>query len=153
MSREFLRKATTSRMRRRGKGGGGVREIIIERGMCYPQGLLLIASLMSLWDVLAGYWMWIQLFRLRGVGISAHQTTARFDMNIFSKPLQPPSPLEGPPSTPPHQKWPGCDGLASCVCVKLLYGSLMRRSGRRSLHCHSHCLVLEQEIKIGGFSL
>ena len=29
----------------------GVREIIIGRGMCYPQGLLLIASLMSLWDV------------------------------------------------------------------------------------------------------
>lgn len=88
--------------------------------MCYPQGLLLIASLMSLWDVLVGYWIWIQLSRLRGVGISAQQTTAQFDMDFFfffspsSQPLQlaSPTPLE----VSPHQKWPSCDGLASCEC-------------------------------------
>lgn len=60
-----------------------MREIIIGREMCYPQGLLLIASLMSLWDVLVGYWIWIQLCRLRGVGISAQQTTAQFDTGFF----------------------------------------------------------------------
>ncbi len=103
-------------------GGGvgeGVREIIIGRGMCYPQGLLLIASLMSLWDVLVGYWIWIQLCRLRGVGISAHQTTAQFDMDFFSLP---PSHCSLPPlEVSPHQKWPSCDGLASCECQTALW--------------------------------
>lgn len=45
------------------EGGGG---IIIEREMCYPQGLLLIASLMSLWDELVVGWIWMQLWLLRG---------------------------------------------------------------------------------------
>lgn len=98
--------------------------------MCNPQGLLLIASLMSLWDVLVGYWIWIQLCRLGGVGISAHQTTAQFDMGFFfiispsSQPLQ----LASPGGFPPIRS-----GLAVMdwhpVSVKLLYGSLMRRSG------------------------
>lgn len=69
-----------------------MREIIIGREIRYPQGLLLIASLMSLWDVLVGYWIWIQLCRLRGVGISAQQTTARFDMGFFFSPPLPPGP-------------------------------------------------------------
>lgn len=50
--------------------------------MCYPQGLLLIASLMSLRDVLVVDWIWMQLCRLRGVGIPAQQTTAQFDMDF-----------------------------------------------------------------------
>lgn len=90
-----------------GGSGGVLREIITEKGMFYPQGLLLIASLMSLWDMLVGYWIWIQLCRLRGVGISAHQTTAQFDMDFFffpfflfshSQPLQVSSPRGFPPS-------------------------------------------------------
>lgn len=85
--RGFFAEAKTKKKRNK-KGEeeeeeGGVREIIIGREMRYPQGLLLIASLMSLWDVLVGYWIWIQLCRLRGVGISAQQTTARFDMDFF----------------------------------------------------------------------
>lgn len=60
-----------------------VREIITGREMCYPRGLLLIASLMSLWDVLVGCWIWIQLCRLRSVRILAQQTTAQFDMDFF----------------------------------------------------------------------
>lgn len=50
--------------------------------MCYPQGLLLIASLMSLRDVFVVHWIWMQLCRLGGVGISAQQTTAQFDMDF-----------------------------------------------------------------------
>lgn len=67
--------------RKRGREGG--REIIIGRKMYYPRGLLLIASLVSLRDMFVVDWMWIQLCRLRGVGISAQQTTAQFDI-IFS---------------------------------------------------------------------
>lgn len=97
---------------------GGVREIITGREMRYPQGLLLIASLMSLWDVLVGYWIWIQLCRLRGVGISAQQTTARFDMDFFffSSPSSRTLQLAFPRGFRHHQKWPSCDGLASCEC-------------------------------------
>lgn len=87
--------------------------------MCYPQGLLLIASLMSLWDVLAIYWICIQHCCLRGVGISAQQMTAQFDMDFFpltpsSQPLQLASPWRSnnahPSSssttTPYHQEEP-----------------------------------------------
>lgn len=114
-SRDILREAKTERE-------GGVREIITSRGMCYPHGLLLIASLMSLWDVLVGCWIWIQLCRLRGVGILAHQTTAQFDMHFFFS--YPPSPRHCsllPLEVSPHQKWPSCDGLASCVCQTALW--------------------------------
>lgn len=69
-------------MKGKGEEKEGGREIIIGREMCYPQGLLLIASLMSLRDVFVN-WIWIQFFRLRGVGISAQQTTAQFDMDFF----------------------------------------------------------------------
>lgn len=51
--------------------------------MCYPRGLLLIASLMSLRDVFGADWLRIQLCRLGGVGISAQQTTAQFDVCFF----------------------------------------------------------------------
>lgn len=106
---------------------GGVSEIIIGREMCYPQGLLLIASLMSLWDVLVVYWICIQLCRLRGVGISAQQTTAQFDMDFFFLysflsaltacfPLEVQHPPPPPPPPPPIKKSPSCDGLASCEC-------------------------------------
>lgn len=97
---------------------GGVGEIIIGREIRYPQGLLLIASLMSLWDVLVGDWIWIQLCRLRGVGISAHQTTARFDMDFFFSPSPSSRTLQlaSPRGFRHHQKWPSCDGLASCEC-------------------------------------
>ena len=103
----------------------GTRDIITARGMCHhPQGLLLIASLTRLWDVLVGYWIWIQLCRLGGAGISARQTTARFDVDLLS--LLPATaacfPLEvPPPHPPPYQKWPGCDGLASCECQTALW--------------------------------
>lgn len=87
--------------------------------MSYPQGLLLIASLMSLRDVFVVDWIWIQLCRLGGVGISAQQTTAQFDMDFsfffFFFPSFQTSPLASP-GGPPRQKWPGCDGLASSEC-------------------------------------
>lgn len=53
------------------------------REMCYPQGLLLIASLMSLRDVFFTDWIWIQLCHLGGASISAQQTTAQFDVPCF----------------------------------------------------------------------
>lgn len=132
---------------RRRRRRRGLREIIIGRGMCYPQGLLLIASLMVSWDVLVGYWIWIQLCRLRGVGILAHQTTAQFDMNFFfplpsSQPLQLASPRGFPPirSSLAVMDW-------HPVSVKLLYGSLMRRSGGWRLHCYCHYLCLNRKSK------
>lgn len=114
--------------------------------MCYPQGVLLIASLMSLWDVLVGYWIWIQLCRLRGVGILAHQMTAQFDMDFFFF-----LPLLAIAACLPQRFPPFRSGLAVMdwhpVSVKLLYGSLMRRSGRGSLHCHCHYWCLNRKSK------
>lgn len=67
--------------------------------------------------MLADSWMWTQLCRLGGVGISAHQATAHFDMDFSSQPLQ----LGSPQRLARYQKWPSRDGLASCECQTALW--------------------------------
>lgn len=95
-------------MKENGEERKGGREIIIGREMCYPQGLLLIASLMSLRDVFVVGWIWMQLCRLRGVGISAQQTTAQFDMVFlfFFFPSFQTSSLASPGGPPPVRGGP-----------------------------------------------
>lgn len=78
--------------------------------MCSPRGLLLIASLMSLRDAFGADWIWIQLRRLRGVGISAQQTTARFDMCFFFSSFLPSKHRNLLPREPPLS--PSRSGLA-----------------------------------------
>lgn len=113
--------------RKRGREGG--REIIIERKMCHPRGLLLIASLMSLRDMFLIDWMWIQLRRLGGVGISAQQTTAQFDMSfsfLFNFSFLPDIATWLPGRTPSSEVarlwWIGILWVSNPLC-----GSLMRR--------------------------
>lgn len=64
------------------EGGGG---IIIGREMCYPQGLLLIASLMSLWDELVVGWIWMQLWLLRGG--ESPLSTRQLSLTLFLPPF------------------------------------------------------------------
>lgn len=97
--------------------------------MCYPQGLLLIASLMSLRDVFVVDWIWIQLCRLGGVGISAQQTTAQFDMDFsfffflsFLPDIATCLPGRTPPSEVARLWWIGLLRVSNPLC-----GSLMRR--------------------------
>lgn len=107
---------------------------------------------MSLWDVLVDYWIWIQLCRLRGVGISAHQTTAQFDMDCFFFPFLPAIAAFLPQRFPPYQKWPSYDGLASCECQTALW--LFNEAIRhREPQLLQPLLVLKQEIKTGEVSL
>lgn len=124
----FSRYIKKKKKQNEGEEEVGMREIITERRMCYPQGLLLIASLTRLWDVLVGYWMWIQLCRLRGVGILAQQTTAQFDINfsffffLTINFLLSTKSVFSPRGFPaPYQKWPSCDGLASSECQTALW--------------------------------
>lgn len=136
----FSRYIKKKKKQNEGEEEVGMREIITERRMCYPQGLLLIASLTRLWDVLVGYWMWIQLCRLRGVGILAQQTTAQFDINFsFFFFLTINFLLSGSRFSPPEVSPPLIrSGLAVMdwhpLSVKLLYGTLMRRWSWGSFH-------------------
>lgn len=85
--------------------------------------------------MLVGDWIWIQLCRLGGVGISARQTTARFDVGFLFLFFRSPSPP--PPPPPPHSPPPlFLPDPAACLPSNPLEASATVRSGPAVMDWH-----------------